>query len=278
MSGNNSYPKSYKANGYPIHVSEPNAALKRVEALLTPKLFRSRFLKGIQEILLDKLGIKYSNEELKDFINRAINTIELELNMSVVAQEYSEKIAWDQSLWNNWIFTQTTHPILRLKDFSIRSANGDNLFRLPAEWVDAGQFHARQINIVPLLSVQSSGGVVASSPTGLGFSLLYRAGVQWIPSYYEVVYDSGICLDGSSVPVVVNELIGVVAAMDLLSSVASLNMYNSVSLSQDGLGQSSSSSGPQIFALRMQELQAKRDSIMKQLKRVFSQRFFMSNI
>ena len=279
MANNPNYPKSFSANGYPIHTRNPSGSLTRVESMLTPAKFRSRFIKGIQQVILDKLGITYSNEELKDFITRAINQVELELNMSIVAQQYVERQPWDASLYSAYVFTQVGHPVLRLDDFSIVSANNDKIFQFPAQWIDASGFFARRVCSVPLLAIQSTGDVVTSQPTALGWSLLHaRLGINFIPGYFEISYVSGICLDANSVPVVVNELIGTVAAITLLSGIAPLNMYTTVSLGQDGISQSSANAGTQVFALRMQELQLQKDKLMKELKRVFSRKFYMQNI
>jgi hypothetical protein len=80
------------------------------------------------------------------------------------------------------------------------------------------------------------------------------------------------------VPVPVNELIGCLAAIDVLSAIAPSNIYNSQTLSQDGISQSSSGVGPRIYELRIQELEVKRDTLIKKLKGIFSGKFFVDNI
>jgi hypothetical protein len=49
-------------------------------------------------------------------------------------------------------------------------------------------------------------------------------------------------------------------------------------LSQDGIGQSSSSPGPAIFQVRIGELEARKRTILGQLKRVFAQKYYFGNI
>jgi len=101
--------------------------------------------------------------------------------------------------------------------------------------------------------------------------------IGFIPSYWEIKYTAGMSFKEGQVPVPVNELIGVLAAIDTLSLIAPTNVFNSQSISQDGL--SSSSSGPKnrIYKLRLAELEKKKETIISKLKGIFSGKFFVGN-
>jgi len=275
-----SYPKSYNTSTYPVHVTKPTGLLKRIESLITPAQFRMRYLKGIQEVIFDNIGVKFSDEELKDYINRAINEAELALNIPIFAEHHKEKLPWDSALYRSWCFTRVRKgPMLSIEKLSIESAQGTDIFVLPADWIDMSQSKsARTITVIPLLAASGT-GVLAGPVSSGGYAYVLSAlGVNWLPAYWNVEYTAGICADAGSVPVVVNELIGTIAAQTLFSATAPLNMTNSVSLSQDGLGQSKSGPGNQLFALRQQELEIKKQTLLKQLRTIFTQSFYVSNI
>ena len=88
----------------------------------------------------------------------------------------------------------------------------------------------------------------------------------WIASFFEVIYTTGF-KDGM-VPRVVNQLIGVITAMEVLAMLATTySRSTSASLSIDGLSQSQSTPGPDLFNDRLKILQDKRKFLVKKLQR-----------
>ena len=81
------------------------------------------------------------------------------------------------------------------------------------------------------------------------------------------------------VPRVINEYIGCVAAVEVLSQLAlTYARANSHSLGIDGLSQSVSTPGPQIFKVRMDELEEKKKAIMKKVKAIFGFKIFSGTL
>jgi hypothetical protein len=78
--------------------------------------------------------------------------------------------------------------------------------------------------------------------------------------------------------VIVNELIGVIAAMDVLSPLAATKQTTSHNLSADGLGQGVSTPGPQIYKIRMEELDIQRQQILLSLKTMYGQTLFVGSL
>ena len=271
--------KNYGTTTYPVHANGTSGLLRRVEPLLTPEKLKSRHLKGILE-LAKRFGISYTDLELKDRINVSVNQAEIELGVPVFAEQFREKHPFDLNLYRSFIYTRTEQgPIISLEDFSIVSADLQTIFSIPIQWVEAAQFHQRQINVIPLLS--NFGGTTVNTPVasgGIAYLSILMNQLGFVPSYWQVTYTAGVCSDPGCVPVIVNELIGTIAAMELLSNIAVNNIHTSVSLSQDGIGQSSSNSGPLIFQLRMTELTEKKRILLGQIKRVFAAKYFLSNI
>lgn len=269
--------KPIATNAYPVQANGTSGLLSRVEPLLTPTKLKSRYLKGI----LDRLpaGVSYSNEELKDQINIAINEIEIELKVPVFAEQFVEKLPFHYGDYKAYIHLRSNAgPILSIEDLAIVSANRENIFRIPSEWIDTGNFHQRLIHVVPLLAaygVNSVTGAVGNA--GIAF-LTVIDGLQWVPSYWQITITAGLCKEAGQVPIVVNNLIGIYAALNILSSIAPNNSNTSVSISQDGIGQSSSNPGPAIFQTRINELELKKKTILKQLQRLMGQKMFVTTI
>lgn len=271
--------KNYGTTVYPVHANGTSGLLKRVEPLITPSKLKSRHLKGILD-LAKRFGITYTDDELKDRINLSVNQAEIELGVPIFAEQFKEKHPFDLSTYRSFIHIRTEQgPIASLEDFAIVSSDFQSVFKVPIQWVETAQFHQRQINVIPLLS--NFGGTTVNTPVasgGIAYLSILLNQLGFVPSYWQITYTAGVCRDPGQVPLVVNELIGVIAAMEMLSNIAPNNTNTSVSLSQDGIGQSSSNPGPQIFQMRMAELTEKKRTLIGQLKRVFGAKYFLSNI
>lgn len=272
--------KDFGTTAYPVHANGTSGLFKRVEPLLTPAQLKSRYLKGIIP-LLEKFGITYTDEELKDKIQLAANAMELELKTNIFPEQHKEKHPFDPSLYRSFIHIRTEQgPILAVQRMSITSSDGQNIFNVPAQWLEASRFSERQVNVIPLLSTFGTQSFTSSpiASGGLAYLSILLNQLGFVPSYWQIIYTAGVCNEAGQVPMSINELIGLTAAMEILSGGAALNINNSVSLSQDSISQSTSSSGPQIFMTRIAELEKKRAEILGQVKRVMSKKIFLTNI
>lgn len=269
--------KNYGTAVYPVHCDEASGLVKRSEALLTPEKLRSRFLKGIP--LTFPNGDTFSDDDLKDKIMLAINEAELLLNMTVTREGFRQKVPFDKSLYDAFIHVKTEHgPILTIERLHITSADRNSIFEIPPTWIETANFAKRLINVIPLLAAFGVNSVQGSvSNAGIAF-LTIMGGLGWVPAYWEVQYTAGMSYKEGQVPVPVNELIGCIAAISLLSEIAPSNIYNSQSLSQDGISQSSSGPGPRLYEIRINELEDKKKTIISKLKGIFSGKFFIDNI
>ena len=278
-------PKSFPTAIYPVHAKDTSGALKRVEPLLTPQQLRSRFLKGI--FLTFPNGETFSDEDLKDQINMAINKGELLLKTPISPIQFQEKLDFDQSKYKAFISLKTSNaPIIHLDELAIVSTNGQILFAIPAPWIESANFNRSEINVIPLLAsfgTTSVAGspIVGNQPgNGVAFFALWNAYglVTNAPAYWQVIYTAGLSRRDGTVPVSVNELIGCIATINMLSMLALMYLTTSVSLSQDGISQSSSNLGPRIYQLRIQELEKRRDELVIEITALFGRRFFTSHI
>jgi len=268
------YPKSYGTKVYPVGAEDSSEVLKRIEPILSPEKLINRYLKGINLS-------QYSNDELKDIIGIAADKTELLIGTTITPVRRKEKHPFDRSLYRSFIHIMANFgPILQVDKMCIRSSNDKNIFEIPADWIDAARLYQKQINVIPLTVVGAT-GITQGQPTGaagLAFIAAMNGGIDWVPSYWEIEYTTGVCNKEGQVPSIINELIGVIAAINILGSLGAQNKNTSVSISHDGISQSSSNPGPNLYQTRIAELMAEREQMVKKIKGVFYNKRFVTNI
>lgn len=268
--------KAYGTQMYPVHSLKTSGLMQRVEPLLTPEQFKSRFLKGIPLFLTN--GATYSDDDLKDRIYLASNAVELDLKTTLTREQRQEKLPFKSEDYKAYIhLTAEQGPICSIEQLAIVSADKNDIFQIPPEWIETTNFTKRIINVIPLLAaygVNTVQGAVGNA--GIAF-LTVMDGLNWVPAYWQIRYTTGISNTEGKIPTVVNELIGTVAAIDLISEIAQAFIYTSQSQSQDGISQASSGPGPRVYMLRIEELEKKRKRLENQLRTIFSNRFIVGN-
>jgi hypothetical protein len=265
--------KDYGTNQYPVDSIETSNLLGRIEPLLTPELLVSRHLKGIPEV------VKYTPEELKDQIELAMNDVELLTGLALTPTQMKERIPYDWNLYKSFIHIKVNHrPIMSVESLEIVSSDQKTIFVLPKEWIEAGFFHKGQVNVLPLLQTFGASNVTQTgTPSGALIFIQSMNANAWLPAFWEIKYTQGLCKNGH-LPIVVNQIVGMTAAINILSSMQPLNRYNSQSLSADGISQSSSGPGVQLYAKRIEDLEGQRERLMQKVRAVFHSKYFLSNI
>ena len=268
------YPKDYGTKGYPVGAIDSSELLKRIEPILTPEKLVNRYLKGINLS-------QYSNDDLKDILTIAADKAELLIATTITPVKRKEKHPFDQNLYRSFIHIMANFgPILQINKFCIRSSNDKSIFEIPADWIDAARFYQKQINVIPLTVVGAT-GISQGQPTGaagLAFIAAMNGGISWVPSYWEIEYTTGVCTKEGQVPSIINELIGCIAAINILGNLGAQNKNTSVSISHDGISQSSSNPGPNLYQTRIAELSNEREMMVKKIKAVFYNKRFVTNI
>lgn len=268
------YPKKYGTKTYPVGATDSSEALKRIEPILTADKLKNRYLKGIDLS-------QYSIDDLKDIINISADKAELLIDVPITPVKRKEKHPFDRSLYRSFIHIMANFgPIIQIDKLCIRSSNDKNIFEIPADWIEAARFFQKQINVIPLTVVGAT-GVTQGQPTGaagLAFIAAMNGGIDWVPSYWEIEYTTGVCAKEGFVPSIVNELVGVLTAINILGNLGPQNKNTSVSISHDGISQSSSNPGPNVYQARMAELAAERDQMVKKIKKIFYNKHFLTNI
>ncbi len=275
--------RTFKVAQYPVHAIQTSGILRRTEPFLTPELFKIRYLLGLPFYLLGPSAeelLKPAN--LKDRIMMAMNETEGQLGTTITREEFVDKLPFDWSLYKSFIHLKPRHsPIISLESLAIVASNDEVIFEVPSVWCDMANASIGQINVIPLLAAfgatNASGTPITATSQGAGIAFLAIWGASGattqVPSYWQMTYSAGLSNREGQVPVIVNQLIGTNAAINILSQLAMFFITTSQSQSQDGISQSSSTLGPRIFALRIEELIKNRDELISKIKGIFAKKY-----
>jgi hypothetical protein len=257
-------------------MAKSSGILSRCEPILTPEKLVSRFLKGIPRVLPN--GDVYTDDDYKDQIYLATNEAESLVGFTFSREQYVGKAPYDKALARQYLHIKTEQgPILSVQRLCVTSADGYNIYDIPPEWIETSGFSKKIINIIPILGSMAlgrgTGGIYATSLFAVFFSNL-----SFLPGFWQYEITTGVSKDEGQFPAIVNQLIGTIAAINILSPLAATNIMTSQSLNQDSLSQASSGLGPRVYQLRIEELTKKRDELMGKIKTVFSNKFLVSSI
>lgn len=251
--------------------------------LITPAQVRSMHLFGIP--LVSAIKNPYTGKPdvvddplLHQHIISAVSLAELESGFEIFPRAHQEKVPYDQPAHDSFGYmVLRQRPVSSIQKLCISSTDGVNIWEVPLAWIETANLHQGQLNIAPLAVAAQQGTTVpltASGYTGLMPSL-FR--FTWVPALWMVHYTTGF--KEGRIPASVNQLIGVIAAMEILSMLAiTYSRSSSSSLSIDGLSQSVSTPGPALFDTRLQSLGEKRKWLVSKLKRQFGLGMFSGNV
>ncbi len=248
---------------------------QRRQPLLTPLDLRQLHLFGIplMSAFPDPItGLRQVMDDdlLQAYIERAIEQVEVDLDVVIMPLQVAERHQFDALRYKSFGYLVTERkPVSAVVDWGVVSTNGDRIYDIPTEWVERGYLHLGQLSVSPLIIQSSAGQLGGGGGTGTG--AVFLANIEnrlWMPGFWTVTYQCGFP-DGE-VPRIINDLVGTYVALEILSQLATTYaQQNSVSIGIDGLSQSTSQPGPQIFTVRIDELTKKRDRIANKIKTLF---------
>ena len=277
------YTNSRKGSGAPYPENAIETARQQLEPLITPDLLKTRHLFGVPLVaaMKDPLTGKQqvmTDDMLADYIDGAVSQAELELKIDIFPVKRQEKQPFDINLYNSFGYFQLSHrPCTSVDKLSVTPSNQLDVYVVPNDWVEGAYLHRGQVNIVPLTVAFVQGTYIPQQSSGGAAFLQILGNKAWIPAWWQIEYTSGFP-DGM-VPRVINEYIGTVAAHEALSMLAlTYARANSHSLGIDGLSQSVSTPGPQIFKVRMDELEAKKLALTKKIKAIYGFKIFSGTL
>lgn len=213
----------------------------RVEPLITPQQLRRRFLLGIplfSYIVNPVTGERdeIQDEDLRDFIDRSIADTELETGLTIFPTQYDEKHPFDMNFWRDFGYLKVEHrPVASVEKVAFTPANGSDIFVVNNDWLEAANFHKGQINLIPMVPAVSATFVGSAGGASGAAYLTFMGGMSWVPALVRVTYTAGF--PEGLMPKIINELIGINAAMEVLTLLAATNRASSYSQSIDGISQ-----------------------------------------
>lgn len=251
--------------------------------LLSPAQIRTQYLFGIPLVS----GMRDPNtgkrmvmgdEVIKDVINRSVNMVEFESGIDIFPRKYREKYPFDRQLYESLGYLQLHHrPVYSVDKFSVTPSNNVDVYSVPLDWIEAAYFPKGQINLIPLTIAFQNGGFIPSQSAGGAAFLSILGQRSWIAAYWQMEYTCGFP-DGM-VPKIVNEVIGVQAAIEILDMLAATHAEaTSHSLGLDGMSQSVSTPGPEIYTIRVNALKEKKKILVNRLKTIYGSKIFVSNV
>lgn len=276
---------------YPDSTIDATGAYGRVEPILTPKKLKSRFLFGIS------LRSPVTDDEIKladldDYIMRGIAKVETDAKINVMPTVARERLPFDPNLYqkNMW-FEVPKKPISKVIRLAICSASyrdtpqqqdrfpsGNEIYTVPNDWIDMSYATHGKLFVNPLNPAFASIGT-ATSANIMGATILQFINTGgWIPAFWTIEYLHGICDELGRVPVFVNEVIGMAAAMMVLDNLILMYRVSSQSLGVDGLSQSISDLGYQLLTQKRTTLADEYKIAFRRLKATFGQSYIVSNI
>ena len=243
------------------------------EPLITPAKLKRIHLFGLPLVsaIVDPLTTRpqiMDDELIKDFIIEAVSLAETESNTEIMSRQHVESEEFDRVAFQHFGFLQLRRrPVSSIEALTITASNEQRVFETPLEWISTSYLHQGRIYLLPLIISNQNGrsmsGASAIGTTAAFFTVF--SGRSTIASFWECRYTSGY-KDGQ-VSRLVNQYIGTIAAMEIISALAATySRSTSSSLSADGLSQSISSPGPELFTQRLSELGSKRKYLCGKLK------------
>lgn len=278
---------SVKAQGQQYPENVVTTPWGRLEPLLTVDLLKSRFLKGIPLTLKIKdpetgKPYKIADEELKDYIDLAVDEAEQETSLLLMPTQVTVKLPFQKQDFEQFGYFQLPHrPVASIEELTVQLADGSEIFTFPTQWIETANLIHGQLNIIPLAfqGLASGTGIIGGTSEGQGTAVFFNSlwNRPWVAALFGITYTAGF--KNGLMPKSVNQLIGVIAAMQVLSQVAAAYAgQQSTSLGLDGMSQSVSTPGPNRYAKRMEELQAQRALLVKKLKKSYASKIIVGTV
>lgn len=291
MSKDLSYSKRGTGSVYPERVYDSAPGIVRVEPLLTPKKFVERFFKGIP-LVSPVTKEKVTVAELKDYIHRGMSLFEVESKTDATPIIRRHRLPFDPNLYHKFIHLEIPNkPIQKVIRLAICSASyqytpqegekypsGAEIYQVPNEWVEMGNAVRGILNVNPINPAFSAIGTQTAVAASGATILQFIGQMGWVPAYWVVECLHGFCSEDGGVPVVVNEMIGIKAALLLIDNLIPQYQIVSQSLSIDGLGQSVSNQMYQLLQIKQQKLLQDYDRLLKTIKNMLGNNFITSNV
>lgn len=259
--------------------AQKDSAWGRLVPLLGPQELRTFLFVPLVSAVKDQHGKRreMSDSDLADVIRESVGLIETQLSMTIFDVQYQERHPFDRFDYQSYGYLRLRQkPVASVERLAVVQNSGDAIYVVPNEWISVGNLHKGQINILPSTVALASNAENAAVNGALSFIMIMMQ-QGWVPDFWEVTYTAGF-RDGL-LPDALNLLIKYVAGIEVLSRLAATYAgVNSASLSIDGLSQSSSGPGPQLYETRIKQMSDQRDKLFRRFKAMIGNRMMVGQI
>lgn len=267
-------------------VQLPNAkdtSWTRVEPLISAAQLKRRYLFGIPLVSamrnpITKQHDQLTDDDLKDIIVRMVSRIETKTGLHIFPVQYEEKLPYDKNDYDSFGYVKLSNrPVSDVESMIVAPGSNMDVFNVPLEWLETTNLQKGQLNLMPLAPAYTNGTYMAANPGGGNMFMNILGTKPWIPAYWKIKYTAGF--PDACIPHVINEIVGMEAAMEALSILATTyGRVNSQSLGVDGLSQSVSGPGQELFGKRIEKLQTDQKALADRLKAIYGVRMFVGNV
>lgn len=243
---------------------EGEPGFTRSGPILDVDTFRLQYLFGIP-LRAPLTGQEVTDDMLKMFIRKGISDFETSVRIPVSPVRKTDKINYERADDTQFGTRQLERwPVLKIEALQALYP-GRHLGQeanYPTDWV-VPQGDTGLIRIVPRSGTDVNANI--NFVTSVGYTGIQMNNFKHWPDLWSITYIAGF--DFEKIPDVVNDLIGTLAAIKLLSQLGpALMPFNSRSIGLDGMSQGTSNGGPAWLAGRIADLIAERDRLVANLK------------
>lgn len=257
----------------------------RLVPVLSPLELTSLHMFGIPLVSamphpITKKRAEMTDAIIKAKIDDAIEQVEVDTGLTILPTVYAERQPFDKKLYDAWGYMQLTRrPVWSVSSVRWEGPDGQTLYTLPLEWIDVGLLYRGRISVVPYSIGFTQTGPVPPVPGSGGspFLNVIAMSANWINAFWMLEYAAGFP-DGM-VPKIVNDLIGKRAVIEILGQLgATYASTNSTSIGVDGFSESVSTPGPNIYQVRIDQLEADYERIKGRVKTIFGLKLFTGTL
>lgn len=223
------------------------------EPLLSVEQLKTRYLFGLD--MTDKNGNPIPDDTFQNAINSAVSYLEHALDIVILKRQFVENYDYRAVDYIEFNFIQLKHrPLNEMILLRAMFPSNRELVKYPEEWY-VTEKESSQIQLSPVEGTFS--GLIVTQG-GSYLPLIYGVRSHW-PHLFEVTYTAGF--DNDKIPVLINEMIGMRAAIrlfDILSDIL-FGPIASETVSLDGANVSkalTAAAGVAAFSARIKSYRA----------------------
>ena len=252
---------------YPIN-SVGSGGFTNSEPLISVEQLKERYLFGVD--LTDENGNELPKNTLQHQINSAISYLEHKLDIVIQRRKFEERYDYRANDYIEFNFIQLKHrPVCELEQLRALFPNNRELVLYPPEWYVVEKESA-QIQLSPVEGTFS--GLIVTQG-GSYLPLIFGTRQHW-PHLFEAKYAAGF--DNDKIPVIINEMIGMQAAIRTFEILGDIVLGPGVAAEQVGLDgastskQLTSSAMFSAFSARVESYKKQMEEYIKTVRQYYN--------